>query len=164
MKRSGPPQRKTELGRGKGLTRGQPPRRRQAQRPTAADRTTDERDVVRAGVFERDGHVCRLAGGSAGRCFGVALTPHHLWKSGQRGPYVLRNLVTLCGWHNDWVEVNRELAEAWGLYVQPQTEHGTDPRQCIERAWALMQLAGIVDYWWDGTPAHRPCPGDVTAP
>ena len=37
------------------------------------------------------------------------------------------------------------------------------PRECQDpgRAWALMQMAGIVAWWWDGTPWTRPRPDSL---
>lgn len=153
------PRRKQPLRSTKGLATGRPPQRQ--ARPRPQDRAGHAAADVRAIVFDRDQH-CRLRGASVGPCFGVLLTPHHLHKSGQQGLYVPRNLITLCGWHNDWVEVDKALATAWGLYVSPWAD-GTDPDAYHGTAWARMHLAGLVDYWWDGTPADDPCPDLLAA-
>jgi hypothetical protein len=109
----------------------------------------EAREAVRELVFTRDRH-CLLRGGAAGRCFGALYTPHHLWKGGQGGPYVASNLVTLCAWHNDWVELEPDTAKAWGLVVR----NGDD----LPSVWRRMQFWGLVNYWWDGTPADSPMP------
>lgn len=89
----------------------------------AADR--ERRDDVREAVFRRDGYRCQwpvLFAAIGGQlpctsCFGP-LTPHHLWKAGQGGPYTEANLTTLCAFHNGAVEDNPLLAEAMGLVVR----------------------------------------------
>lgn len=119
--------------------------------------------ATRAAVFARDGGQCLLlrtrfleadgqpAGSRLGTCHGNPLTPHHLRKAGQGGPYSLRNLITLCAGHNDRIEeLPRADMVAAGLVVP----RGAD----IGSAWALLQLQEIVAWWWDGTPAHRPRP------
>ena len=78
-------------------------------------RASAGRAEIRAAVFARDGQHCRLAGVTdAGRCFG-GLTPHHIVKASQGGPYTEENLVTLCSLHNSWVEDNPNHARALGL-------------------------------------------------
>lgn len=146
MKRSSPPIRRRGLARGKGIERGGRIRsRRQPADPAV--------DLVRRAVFDRDRH-CRLANSLFGPCHGKRLTPHHLWKDGQGGPYVMRNLLTLCAGHNDGVEVmDRADAEAAGLVV---------PWGCtVTEAWRRLILARIVTYWWDGSPHYRPSPNCV---
>lgn len=81
---------------------------------------------VRHAVFERDGHQCQLRrftwlGGDpelrrddVEACYGH-LTPHHLLKAGQGGEDSVENEVTLCAFHNDWVEDHPDLAEQLGL-------------------------------------------------
>lgn len=122
-------------------------------------KTRSPADVaVRGAVFERD-QFCRLAGSTLGPCIGDRMTPHHLRKESQGGLYVMRNLLTLCGGHNGGVEImERDDAEAAGLVIPHAyaDDYGT--------AWHRLQLAGIVDYWWDGTPMHRPRPDDITRP
>jgi len=121
-------------------------------------RRTPAEVATRTAVFERDGR-CRLAGSLLGRCIGVPFTPHHLHKEGQGGLYVMRNLLTLCGGHNDGVETMRRAdGEALGLVIPRALvgDYGT--------AWHRLILAGIVEWWWDGTPMHRPRPDDITRP
>lgn len=112
---------------------------RSARREAA---TTDRADV-RAVVFHRDG-ACLLAGSTLGPCIGP-LTPHHLWKEGQGGPYLRWNLITLCAGHNGRVEtMPRADAVALGLVV----ERG----QHVDSAWRRLVFAGIAPHWWDGSP------------
>lgn len=152
MKRSGPPTRKTEL-RSRGFRpRGHGPHQAQADTEEAAEALAAEkgrRQLVRDVVFARDRH-CLLATAAAGPCFGKPLTPHHLWKAGQGGLYVPSNLVTLCGHHNDWVELEPATAKAWGLVVR----NGDD----IPSVWRRMHFFELVHYWWDGSPADGPMP------
>lgn len=116
-------------------------------------RLTPEQLIIRAVVFDRDVR-CRLAGSlGTGPCFGTRMTPHHLRKAGQGGPYSIENLVTLCANHNDWVEDFRPAAWTWGLVIG----HGETP----EWAWRRMVMFGLVDYWWDGTSAGHHQPGLV---
>jgi hypothetical protein len=113
--------------------------------------------VIREAVFDRDGRRCCLKGAlpAFGRCYGP-LTPHHLRKAGQGGPYSMRNLITLCAFHNGRIEsMPRADMEALGLVIPRWQDTGT--------AWALLQLAGIVAWWWDGTPADRPRPDAMHA-
>lgn len=67
------------------------------------------RKAVRHAVFERDGYTCRLAGLGVGECFGP-LTPHHILKASQGGPYIEDNLAALCAYHNDAIEASAEVA------------------------------------------------------
>lgn len=114
--------------------------------------------ATRNAVFARDGY-CRLAGSTLGPCIGERLTPHHLRKEGQGGQYTMRNLLTLCAGHNSRIETMRRAdGEAAGLVI-PHA-YADD----VGTAWHRLQLAGIVDYWWDGTPMHRPRPDDITRP
>jgi hypothetical protein len=162
VKRSPMPRRTSGLARTGPPARVTPLRSRRpaaVSRDTTSGRTDHERDIVRGAVFERDGS-CRLAGAAPvfGRCGGKPRTPHHLRKAGQGGPYVMSNLLTLCARHNDRIEeLDRADMVAAGLVV-PRT---TDVASGIGQAWALLQLAGIVDWWWDGTPAHRARPDAI---
>jgi hypothetical protein len=134
-------------------------------RDTTDGRTAHERSIVREAVFARD-QVCRLkttlgaqpiVPRGFGQCRGP-LTPHHLRKAGQGGPYVMSNLLGLCAYHNDRVEeLPRADMVALGLVVP----RSPDVAEGIGRAWALLQLAGLVTYWWDGTPAHRERPDAI---
>lgn len=85
-------------------------------RLSAAERR--ERAEIRETVFRRDGYRCRLdtplTAGRVGPCYGM-LTPHHIRKASQGGAYVEGNLMTLCQFHNDWVEDNPNTAHALGL-------------------------------------------------
>lgn len=93
--------------------------------------------LVRGQVFARDGHRCLLADRSdTPPCFGVPLTPHHLRKSIHGGRYELENLVTLCSFHNDWVEQWPVTAHDLGLVCRRG--------DTIEECWARMRAAGLV--------------------
>lgn len=118
---------------------------------------------TRMAVFARDGH-CLLAPPTsmthvqaaqrkvgASHCYGQPRTAHHLRKASKGGPYLLHNLVTLCAFHNDWIEDYPLAAHTWGLVLRT----GEVPQE----AWARMHLAGLCDYWWDGSPAAGPWPG-----
>lgn len=96
-----------------------------------------EHETVRAAVFARDGYRCLLAGRrDVPACFGIN-TPHHLRKSGQGGPYVVENLVTLCLSHNDtWVEGHGDAAWALGLLCR----NGDSLDEC----WERLRNAGLV--------------------
>lgn len=122
--------------------------RRSRLRPVSARRASESiaRGEVRRAVFARDNLRCLLAGQpSTPACFGI-LTPHHLRKSGQGGPYELANLVTLCAFHNDWLETatGAGYGQSTGLVIR----RGYD----VDWAWSTMRAAGLVAYWWDGTP------------
>jgi hypothetical protein len=70
---------------------------------------------VAAAVLERDGGLCQLRNTfGVPACFGPA-TPHHLVKQGQCGEDSLENEVTLCSFHNGWVEDHPDHARALGL-------------------------------------------------
>jgi hypothetical protein len=103
------------------------------------------RTEMREQVFDRDGRRCVLAGKNTGPCSGTPLTPHHLLKSGQGGPYTLCNLVTLCAGHNTWVEDHPPEAYALGLVIRRG--------ETFDDAWELMVKAGLVAWWWHGAPA-----------
>ena len=80
----------------------------------------ERRDVV-AGVFERDGYLCRANGIGFGECHGL-LTPHEVLsrsRSGQRDENLLDpdGIITLCAHHNTKVEDEPDLAIALGLAV-----------------------------------------------
>lgn len=120
---------------------------------------------VRQAVYARD-RVCLLAPpanmqwadiqrrqAGAGSCFGQPRTVHHLRKASRGGLYTLSNLVVLCTRHNDWVEDYPLVAHTWGLVIR----EGEVPQQ----AWARMHLAGLCDYWWDGSPAATGWPGEL---
>lgn len=108
MNRGKPLARRTPLARGKGLTR------------KAMDRhEAEERARVRGEVYARDRFACVLAGvpealEALGPCWG-RITPHHLRKASQLGPYTAENLVTLCVFHNGAVEDHPRAAYLLGL-------------------------------------------------
>jgi hypothetical protein len=95
-----------------------------------------DRERVRTAVFARDG-ACLLAGHPeyGGVCRGH-LTPHHLRKEGQGGAYALSNLVALCVWHNEWVELYPLVAHTLGLVIR----RGELP----EWAWARLRTRGLI--------------------
>lgn len=83
-------------------------------------RATAARRVIRERVFARDGGCVLqpISGPYAppGPCQGP-LTPHHLLKASQGGPYTEENLVTLCSLHNTWVEDAPAEARTLGLVI-----------------------------------------------
>jgi len=102
------------------LKRGQPLRSKRRLKPVSDKRRSEMggRAAVRAEVFARDGHRCRLAGvEGAGPCFG-RLTPHHLRKASAGGAYTLDNLVALCEHHNDLVEDRPGWGVEMGLVIR----------------------------------------------
>lgn len=107
------------LARRTPLARSSTPLRRTRIRPISRKRAAarDERAEIREQVFARDRHRCLLSTYGVGPCSG-RLTPHHLRKEGQGGPYTVDNLLTLCSIHNDWVEDVPDLAWALGLVVR----------------------------------------------
>lgn len=112
--------------------------------------------IIKQAVHDRDGRRCRMwdALEHAGHCMGP-ITYHHLRKAGVGGHVTMSNGLTLCVAHNEAVEfLPRDDMVAAGLVI---------PAWCLDpgRAWTLLQLAGFVDYWWDGTPGHRPRPDAV---
>lgn len=141
-----PLERRTPLPRAGAPGRTRP--RRAGTDPGRAARREAEA-LVRRGCAERD-RGCRLSGAAGtGPCAG-RLTFHHLRKASQGGPYAPHNGLTLCVAHNEWVETDPITAHAWGLRLL----HGEHHLQ----AWARLHLAGIVWWWWDGTPCDRPDP------
>lgn len=90
---------------------------RRSKKKREADKSKPE---IRDAVFARDHYLCqmplsdeaRVGGGD--RCFGP-LTPHHIRKESQGGTYTFDNLVTLCAFHNGWVEDHPNLAHRLGL-------------------------------------------------
>lgn len=86
-------------------------------------------------VFARDrGCVLAEHQALAGPCIG-RLTPHHLRKQGQGGPWTLTNIVALCARHNGWVEQHPDQAHELGLVIR----HG----ETYLDAWAAMRRTGI---------------------
>ena len=148
MKPGRPPERRTELARGAG------PQRRTRIKPRSTK--TEGMDIAKAEqrelAFARDRQVCRLAHiwphnqGVVPPCIGP-LTPHHLRKAGQGGPYTLINLLTLCAGHNDWIEAApRDLVHAMGLVMNRGDSY--------DEVWARLVAAGIVEWWWTGVERH----------
>ena len=99
-------------------------------------------------VYMRDQQTCRLRmtrwmGSPA--CYGP-LTVHHIRKEGQGGPYVPLNLVSLCAWHNDWLETadGARWGEERGLVARrvPRGELSAT----LNRCWQLMRANGIVNW------------------
>lgn len=150
LNRGRPPERRTQLARGTGLARGAGPQRRTRLRSAGpvdqavATAKAEQRELM----FARDRQACRLAHvwptnqGVVPPCIGP-LTPHHLRKAGQGGPYTLINLLTLCAGHNDWIEAApRDLVHGLGLVMN---RGDTYPE-----VWGRLVAAGIVDWWWTG--------------
>ena len=77
--------------------------------------------AIREAVFERDHHRCQFSKHNglqyAVGCFGP-LTVHHLKKASAGGSYSEDNLVTLCAFHNSWIEDWPLQAETLGLVVR----------------------------------------------
>jgi hypothetical protein len=95
-----------------------------------------EHEAIRAAVFERDGYRCLLGASSrAVRCVG-RLTPHHLRKAGQGGPYAAENLVSLCEGCNGWVEDFPTTAYVLGLVCRAG--------DTLDECWERMRTAGLV--------------------
>lgn len=97
---------RTQLQRGTvPLSRRTPLRAKRLPQPELRRRA-----LVRAAVFARDGHQCRLADvAGAGPCWG-GLTYQHRRKAGQGGPYTVENGATLCAHHNTQLEADADLA------------------------------------------------------
>jgi hypothetical protein len=104
---------------------------------------------VRAIVFYRDQNSCRLAhlvgvDDRVPACAGQ-LTVHHIRKAGQGGLYVPLNLVTLCAWHNDWLETHRGARYGKGCGLVCLTPPaGVWLEDALVECWATMRAAGIV--------------------
>lgn len=71
---------------------------------------------IRDAVFDRDNYACQ-APADWGSHFGV-LTPHHLLKASQGGKYTTENLITLCAYHNEYVEDYPQAAEKAHLVIK----------------------------------------------
>lgn len=128
MKRS-PLLRKTPIRRSGRLNPVSP--KRKAQK--------DERAEIRDRVFARDSYRCLLWFDH--NCEG-GLTPHHLRKASQGGPYAVSNLVTLCAYANGLVEDEPDWTHRLGLVVR----NG----ESLEEAWDRMHAAGLVRYGPEG--------------
>lgn len=91
-------------------------RRSRRVKPMSDQRRDDlpRRREVREAVFERD-RCCVLLTLVAGHCCLGPLTPHHVRKAGQGGPYAEANLVAVCAFGNSWLETQRPLARSLGL-------------------------------------------------
>lgn len=144
LNRGRPPERHTGLAR----TGGPQRRTRLAGASPDAKAMATAKAEQRELVYARDQQVCRLAHiwphnqGVVPSCIGP-LTPHHLRKAGQGGPYTLINLLTLCAGHNDWIEAApRDLVHGLGLVMNRGDTY--------DEVWARLLAAGIVDWWWTG--------------
>jgi hypothetical protein len=149
LRRTGPPARRTPLAPGVGLGRSGGLKRGKPLPSISARRLADlpSRAQIRAMVFERDGQRCLLAGRrSVPACHG-RLTPHHLRKAAQLGPYTMSNLVTLCVHHNEWVETSKGAAPAHLLGLVVRTGETSDI------AWERMLRHELVTYDWRGKAA-----------
>lgn len=73
------------------------------------------RRKVREAVYERDGGCVLLRISTDHDCMGSPLTPHHIRKASQGGPYDESNLVSICAIGNSWLEIDRPAARALGL-------------------------------------------------
>lgn len=140
--------------RTKSIRRGPGPRRKPIDRTTPEEQA---KETIRTAVYARD-RRCLLRGAlgtTAGPCAGQRLTPHHLWKDGQGGPWSMRNIVALCAGHNGWVEDHPTEARAWGLVVERNMS--------ITEVWRRMILNGLVGYWWDASAGYLASPDCVRA-
>lgn len=134
--------RRTPLRPGKPLARGPGPKRRSPLRPVSDKRIDEgpERDRVEAFVFYRDELRCRMEHRSdIPPCMGV-LTVQHIRKAGQGGPYVPLNLVTVCAFHNSWLETAE--GARWGERHGLVARAGDDLIVC----WARMREFRIVTW------------------
>lgn len=61
------------------------------------------RERLRQAVFARDGG-CVLAGETPWECAGIPTTVHHRRKASACGYWSLKNLITLCSFHNQDIE------------------------------------------------------------
>lgn len=130
-------ERRTPLRRGAPLRRtGALVRRaplRQKSEKRAALRPAEKEAT--AAMLDRDGHRCLLSNYGVGPCSGV-MTPHHLEKQWKGWDWSLRNLVTLCSLHNEWVESAPDVAWALGLVVR----NG----ETQDDAWKRMAERGLT--------------------
>jgi hypothetical protein len=110
-------------------------RSRIAVRPLT-EAEADRRWAVRAQVYARDRYRCLLERAGEGPCSGL-LTPHHLRKAGQGGPYTVENLVALCARHNSWVEDEPLRAHELGLVIRA----GEDGHQAAARRAMIRPVA-----------------------
>jgi hypothetical protein len=126
VKRGGPLERRTRLARGAPLARGASTlarsaldrRTRLAARSVRKLAAAGEEARVRSAVFVRDGHRCQFPPVTgAPPCFGP-LTFHHLRKASAGGAYSEANGLTLCAFHNGWVEDNPTDAFLLGLVLR----------------------------------------------
>ena len=87
--------------------------------PSSKERVADlsARRIVRERVFARDGGCVVADKTMWGPCFGP-LTVHHLLKASQGGKYTAKNLVTLCAYHNGFVEDQPTMAWNEGLVIR----------------------------------------------
>lgn len=98
-------------------------------------------DIVRAEVFARDGHQCRLGGWGTGHYCSPNLSVHHLLKSSACGRYEQRNLLTLCIRCNSWVEDHPVTAHDLGLVCR----RGDTLLECWERLVAAALVPRIPE-------------------
>lgn len=87
--------------------------------PQSAKRRSEAsaRSDVREAVFNRDGYRCVLDGLEGHRC-GGPLTPHHIRKASQGGPYEPGNMISLCASANREVEDRPDWAWRLGLVIR----------------------------------------------
>jgi 5-methylcytosine-specific restriction endonuclease McrA len=129
VNRGGPLERRTPLARTGRI------RRASIRRSGDARRRTD----IRAEVYQRDHYRCILLGhdvGCLGACHGDPLTPHHLQKASQGGPYSPSNLVTLCAGHNGRVEDFPMVSHTLGLVVWSG--------ETVDLAWQRLRDRGYI--------------------
>lgn len=132
-----------------GLVSGGPPHRRGRLAPVSEvrrNRRGAAQPIIDA-VFARDGGcILRRHVHVVGRCYGAPMTPHHLRKAGQGGTWTASNLVTLCAFHNGWVENWPQTAHRLGLVIRTG--------EIAADAWARMRAAGL-----SVGPEHDPATG-----
>jgi hypothetical protein len=68
------------------------------------------------------------------------LTPHHIRKASQGGPWSLANIITLCARHNDWLEEadGARFGRRVGLVARREDD--------LPTCWTRLTSAGLVDY------------------
>lgn len=91
-----------------------------------------------------------MASGLTQSLHSPTMTPHHLRKEGQCGPYTLENLICLCATCNGWVEDNPDSAHRLGL-VQRAGDTPAD-------VWHRLFLAGLAASPVPGSPPNLGAP------
>lgn len=117
-----------------------------------------KRKPVVDAVFERDGHRCRAENLGIGNCFGP-LTPHETMnreRAGRTDANLLDadNMLSLCAFHNTWVEDNPPKALELGLARNSWAKTVVTDAWCDECLFAWPDIALTTD----GDYAEGRCP------